>query len=88
MVNCFTTYLGTNPYFVVLKTTVTDCGSPQEFPGADVQYTTTTYRSVATYKCRTGYESGSQTPSLTQECQGNGTWTGMTPVCNRKCSNR
>ena len=85
MVNCVAKYITLVHYPVVLTLTiVTDCGSPQEFPNTDVQYTSTTYQSVAAYKCRSGYELGNQTPSLTRECQANGTWTGSTPVCNRE----
>ena len=78
-------YVSLVPISLHLLLIVIDCGSPQEYPNADVQFTTTLYQSMATYKCRAGYELAStETPSLTIECQADGTWTGLTPMCNRK----
>ena len=58
-----------------------DCGGLDIINGYISYSTGTTYNSVATYSCDTGYElQGGQT----RTCQNNGTWSGDMPSCQSK----
>ncbi len=51
--------------------------------GGQVTVTTTTFQSIATYECNTGFEflSGG---SSSVECQADGTWPTPIPTCQRE----
>ena len=63
---------------------VVNCGDPGSPSNGQRTGSSTTYNSVVTYTCNTGY-------TLTQgsnrrTCQSNGQWSGTAPRCNRKLS--
>ena len=64
--------------------TAVDCGPPPTTADGQVDASTTTLNSEATYQCDSGYEfeSGSLTEVIT--CQADGIWSNSTPSCNGK----
>ena len=58
-----------------------DCGTLTSPINGSVAVPTTTYNSVATYSCVTGYELNGDT---IRTCQPNGTWSGSDLTCQRK----
>ena len=64
--------------------TAVDCGQPPSTADGQVDASTTTLNSEATYQCDSGYEfeSGSLTEVIT--CQADGTWSSSAPTCNGK----
>ena len=62
--------------------TVVDCGVTT-LPLGQVSVTSTTFGSVATYSCATGYDlSGPDT----RVCQDDGTWSGIELTCESECN--
>ncbi|XP_019632656.1 PREDICTED: uncharacterized protein LOC109476214 [Branchiostoma belcheri] len=58
---------------------VADCGCPLLPSHAEVSLTATTSGSVATYRCKTGFQSANGTTTLT--CGSDGEWKGVLPTC-------
>ncbi|XP_035677130.1 fibrillin-2-like [Branchiostoma floridae] len=58
---------------------VVECGCPLQASHAELNLTTTTTGSVATYRCKKGFQSASGTTSLT--CGSDGEWKGTLPSC-------
>ena len=66
---------------LLLHCTAVDCGDPGTVTNGQHAFTTTTYNSVVTFTCNTGY---TQPGSNRRTCQANGQWSGSLPRCNRK----
>ena len=66
---------------VVVTSTVVDCGSLDNPGNGVVSFTATTYNSVATYSCNTGY---TLTGDDMRTCQSSGVWSGSEPTCTGK----
>ena len=60
---------------------VVDCGSVVSPSHGDVRVQETTFQSVVTYSCISGY---SLVGDDNRTCQANGNWSEETPQCNRK----
>ena len=60
---------------------VVNCGSPGTSPNGQRTGSSTTYNSVVTYTCNTGY---TWKGSNSRTCQSNGQWSGSVPGCNHK----
>ena len=56
-----------------------DCGDLSDIPDGEVDYTSSTVGSTATYTCNTGFELVGQ-----RSCQSSGIWEGTVPSCQRK----
>jgi hypothetical protein len=67
------TWSGTAP-----TCTIVDCGALMAPTSGTVSAPTTTYGSMATYGCNTGYAASG---SVTRTCQGDGTWSSTAPTC-------
>ncbi len=59
-----------------------DCGRLRDPRYGDVDFSTTTFESKATYSCNKGFI---LVGVKTRVCQANGKWSGDMPVCKRKC---
>ena len=60
---------------------VVDCGTLAAPQNGKVTLTTATFMSTANYSCNSGYTlSGNET----RTCEATGTWSGITPTCDRK----
>ncbi len=59
-------------------TEIADCGSPSNPSNGSVNAPTTTYGSIATYSCNTGY---SMVGGAIRTCQAGGNWSGVAPTC-------
>ena len=71
-------------YLHILLTTLfpaVDCGNPGTPSNGRRTGSSTTYNSVVTYTCNTGY---TRQGSNRRTCQSNGQWSGSLPRCNRK----
>ena len=66
---------------VVVTSTVVDCGLMDNPGNGVVSFTATTYNSVATYSCNTGY---TLTGDDTRTCQSSSLWSGSEPTCTGK----
>ncbi len=75
--NCM--FLATQLLMAILSTAV-DCGDLDDPAYGDVDFTTTTFRSKATYSCNEGFF---LVGVKTRVCQSNGKWSGDAPVCKR-----
>ena len=60
---------------------VVNCGNPGTPSNGRRTGSSTTYNSVVTYTCNTGY---TLQGSNRRTCQSNGQWSGSLPRCNRK----
>ena len=60
---------------------VVNCGDPGTPSNGRRTGSSTTYNSVVTYTCNTGY---TRQGSSSRTCQSNGQWSGSLPRCNRK----
>ena len=60
---------------------VVNCGNPGAPSNGQHTGSSTTYNSVVTYTCNTGY---TRQGSNRRTCQSNGQWSGSVPRCNRK----
>ncbi|XP_078665878.1 uncharacterized protein LOC144908217 [Branchiostoma floridae x Branchiostoma belcheri] len=80
-VNNTTTQLLTSPGAsgTMATTAVTDCGCPLLPSHTEVSLTATTTGSVATYRCKTGFQSANGTTTLT--CGSDGEWKGTLLTC-------
>ena len=58
-----------------------DCGSLDNPGNGVVSFTDTTYNSVATYSCNTGY---TLTGDDMRTCQSSGVWSDSEPTCTGK----
>ena len=58
-----------------------NCGNPGIPSNGRRTGSSTTYNSVVTYTCNTGY---TRQGSNRRTCQSNGQWSGSLPHCNRK----
>ena len=58
-----------------------DCGSLGDPENGMVSVSTTTYNSVATYSCNTGY---TRTGNVSRTCLDTGLWSGNEPTCSGK----
>ena len=57
-----------------------DCGTLTNVSNGEVNMSsTTTYLSEAEYYCNPGYI---LSDNVTRSCQGNGSWSGIEPICN------
>jgi hypothetical protein len=66
--------------------TQVDCGAPPSVThGSLLSSYSTTYNSITTYTCDTGYLFSNGVSSVT--CQANGTWSTPTPVCSLEMVN-
>ncbi len=61
---------------------VIDCGSLANPVNGQVMVTNTTYNSIATYSCNTGYLEVGGTTS--RSCQDDGNWSASAPTCQSK----
>ncbi len=61
---------------------VIDCGSLPNPVNGQVMFTVTTYNSIVTYSCNTGYLEVGGTTSRT--CQDDGNWSDSAPSCQSK----
>ena len=71
-------------YFLFYFTTpfpAVNCGDPGTPSNGRRTGSSTTYNSVVTYTCNTGY---TRQGSNRRTCQSNGQWSGSLPQCNRK----
>ena len=68
------------PFKYALSAAV-DCGSLGNPGNGVVSFTNSTYNSVATYSCNTGY---TLTGDDTRTCQSSGLWSGSEPTCTGK----
>ena len=57
------------------------CGNPGFPENGQTQFSTTTFNSVATYTCDSGY---TLQGSNSRTCQASGQWSGSVPQCNRE----
>lgn len=55
-----------------------DCGGLSDIPNGEVDYTSSTVGSTATYTCNTGFELVGE---MSRSCLANGEWSGTTPMC-------
>ncbi len=60
-----------------------DCGDLEDPDNGDVDFSSTIFKSVATYSCDTGFILVGVT---TRVCQADGKWSGDAPTCERKHS--
>ena len=76
MVNLNTLWFTHN---IFLLYTDVDCGSLTDPENGAVNFTTTTFNSVATYSCETGYNLVDG--DMMRTCLASGTWSGSNPSC-------
>ena len=82
---CLCSYIGffsysSNTVSCILSPAV-NCGNPGTPSNGRRTGSSTTYNSVVTYTCNTGY---TRQGSNRRTCQSNGQWSGAAPRCNRK----
>lgn len=75
---CFKMNLSTYLWGYLIKTCISDCGSLSGPNNGDVNFATTTYNSVATFSCNTGYD---QSGALSATCLDTGSWSASPPTC-------
>ena len=68
-------------YLPFLLLVFSDCGYPISMADGHVSAQATTYGSVASYSCNTGYNMNG-TATRTCEAEAGGTWNGSVPTCN------
>ncbi|XP_078665918.1 uncharacterized protein LOC144908255 isoform X2 [Branchiostoma floridae x Branchiostoma belcheri] len=81
LINVTTTQLSRSPDAsgTMATTAVADCGCPLLPSHTEVSLTATTTGSVATYRCKTGFQSANGTTTLT--CGSDGEWKGTLLTC-------
>ena len=77
---CLSTFMSCTVLFHVLSSAV-NCGDPGTPSNGRRTGSSTTYNSVVTYTCNTGYRLEG---SSSRTCQSNGQWSGSLPRCNCK----
>ena len=65
----------------ILFSVAVDCGPLDDPDYGDVDFTTTTFWSKATYSCDDGFF---LVGDETRVCRANGKWSGDAPVCKRE----
>ena len=58
-----------------------DCGPPPAGGNLMVEYSLTTYDSIAVYSCKNCYRLNSVNASITRQCRDTGHWSGPLPSC-------
>ena len=66
---------------IIIITAVVDCGPLGDPENGMVSASITTYNSMATYSCNTGY---TLTGNVSRTCLANGLWSGSEPNCTSK----